>query len=310
MAATYEFTKAANEQLFEFLSSSDSGMLKRAEDAINAYTRFRVREDGIHRRWMPFLQLSNDELDRDIQEKPKKIVDKEPNSPAAVSVPLATLPINVWITAPRYQVLFSRILTPRFTKEIDELRTYYMDLRQVMSDNSIKDMLQEEDRAWFAAVNFSMGGSAGSTSPLSGVTQWQNIGGGVTRDSMQDSFKILPQSTGHLQVHTFIINNVTIHEMMKWGRDEVGGDFSQDVLKNGWSEQSFMNARMIVTIKRDLVPDNSIYLSADPKFIGKAYVLEDATMAIERKFYFLEWFSYELYGSSIGFASGLGRGDF
>ena len=302
--ANYAHDKVANETILEWFGS---GQEKRAEDAINAFTRLKVREDGVHRRIQPYLQLANDELDRDLQDKPVKYVDKEPDGPPAVSVPFATLPMNVYIKGPRYRVLFSRIQSPNFTKDVDELRTWYMDIRQVLSDNMIKDMLYEEDSKFFSAVNFCMGSAADGVSPINGVVSWKTISGGITRDSMRDSFKILPSTFAHLETHTVVINNVSIQEVMKWGRDEMGGDFSQDVMKNGWSDASFMNARWIITIKRDLVQDDSVYLFADPKFLGKAYVLEDTTMHIRKDAYMLSFFAWETIGSAIANSAAVAR---
>jgi len=306
--ATKTDSQVLNETIFQNLQTP--GMEKVAIDAINDFTRIRMREDGFYRRILPILQISNDELDRQVDtDKPVKVIDKEPDSPAAISIPFGTLPVNIYIRGPRYRVTFDRIVTPRFTKDVDELRTWVMDIRQVLSDNAIKDMLAEEDSKFLTAVNAALVGQ-GSTVPQSGVAQWQAISGGITRESLQDSFKIMPSTPFHLEVHTVLVNNVTIREVMKWGRDEMGGDFSQDLVKNGWSEQNFMNARWIITIKRDLVPDNTIFMFADPKFIGKSFMLEDTTMYIKREAYLLEFFSYQTSGGSIGNTSGLSRADF
>ena len=99
---------------------------------------------------------------------------------------------------------------------------------------------------------------------------------------------------------------------MKFGRDEMGGDFSEDIIRNGWAEANFMGARWIITIKRGaaLVPDDSIFMFADPKFIGKSYLLEDTTMYIRREAYMLEFFAYQTAGGSIGHSGGLARADF
>ena len=133
-----------NEAFFDQLATP--GMEKNALDSVNEFTRVRVREDGFYRRIVPPVQVSNDDLDRQVDtDKPVIVVDKEPGSPAAISIPFATLPINVYIRGPRYRVMFDRIVTPRFVKDIDELRTWQMDIRQVLSDNAIKDMLAEED---------------------------------------------------------------------------------------------------------------------------------------------------------------------
>ena len=308
MALTKSETQLLNDTIFEQLN--DRGMEKSAIDAINDFTRIRIREDGFARRILPPLQISNDELDRQyFTDKPVKIIDKEPNSPAAVSVPYGTLPTNFYIRGPRYQVTFDRLVTPRFTKDVEELRTWVMDIRQVLSDNAIKDMLAEEDSKFISAMNSALI-AQDSVTPTSGTVQWKSIPGGITRESMQDAFKVMPSTPFHLETATVLVNNVTIRELLKWGRDEVGGDRAQDLLVNGWSDAEFMGAKWIITIKRDIVGDNTMFMFSDPKFIGKSFLLEETTMYIRREAWMLEFFCYETIGSSFGHTGGLVRIDF
>jgi len=298
-----------NEELFSQLETP--GMEKNALDAVNEFTRVRVREDGFYRKIIPPVQVSNDDLDRQVDtDKPVIVVDKEPGSPAAISIPFATLPINVYIRGPRYRVQFDRIVTPRFVKDIDELRTWQMDIRQVLSDNAIKDMLAEEDSKFLTAVNTALGGAANAIVPTSGVAQWETVWGGISRDTVQEALKIMPKTPSHLEVNTVLINNVTIREILKWGYDEAGGSLSGDMLKSGWSEIDLMGCKWIITIKRDLVPDDSMYFFGDPRFIGKSYLLEDTTMHIKREAFMIEFFAYETLGGSIGHTGGLARADF
>ncbi len=297
-----------NEELFAQLETP--GMEKNALDAVNEFTRVRVREDGFYRKIIPPVQVSNDDLDRQVDtDKPVVVVDKEPGSPAAISIPFATLPINVYIRGPRYRVMFDRIVTPRFVKDIDELRTWQMDIRQVLSDNAIKDMLAEEDSKFLTAVNTALIG-ANQIVPTSGVIQWETVWGGISRDTIQEALKIMPKTPSHLEVNTVLINNVTIREILKWGYDEAGGDLSGDLLKSGWSEIDLMGCKWVVTIKRDLVPDDTMYFFGDPRFIGKSYLLEDTTMHIKREAFMIEFFAYETLGGSIGHTGGLARADF
>ena len=302
-------TKLTNETFLSYLETP--GMEKRALDAVVDYTRYRMREEGFYRRILPPVQVSNDDLDQQVDtDKPVKIIEREPDSPAAISIPFNTLPMNLYIRGQKYRVTFDRIVTPRFTKDVDELRTYRMDIRQILSDNAIKDMLAEEDRKFIDACNAAMGGAADSTVAQSGQIQWETIYGGITRDTLQDAFKILPRTISRLEVGTCLINNLTIRELMKFGREEMGGDFSQDVFKNGWTEQNFMNARWIISIKQDLVPTDSVFMFADPKFVGKNFILEDTTLYIDRKAYMLEFFAYETLGGAIGNTNSIARVDF
>lgn len=302
-------TKLTNETFLSYLETP--GMEKRALDAVVDYTRYRMREEGFYRRILPPVQVSNDDLDQQVDtDKPVKIIEREPDSPAAISIPFNTLPMNLYVRGQKYRVTFDRIVTPRFTKDVDELRTYRMDIRQILSDNAIKDMLAEEDRKFIEACNAAMGSSADATVTQSGLVQWETIYGGITRDTLQDAFKVLPRTISRLEVGTCLVNNLTIRELMKFGREEMGGDFSQDVFKNGWSEQNFMNARWIISIKQDLIPTDSIFMFADPKFLGKSFILEDTTLYVDRKAYMLEFFAYETLGGAIGNTNAVARVDF
>lgn len=305
---TQQEIQLLNETLFEQLDTP--GMQKQAIDAVNDFTRTKMREDGFYRRIMPPLTITNDELDRQVDtDKPVKVVDKEPDSPAAVSIPFATLPVNFYIRGPRYRVMFDRIVSPRAVKDVDELRTYVMDIRQVLSDNMIKDMLAEEDGKFMAAINAVLP-TPGAPAVGSGEVQYEEIYGGITRETLVDALKIMPRTPSHFEVETCLVNNLTIKELLKFGRDEMGGDFSQDIIKNGWAETNFLNCRWIVTIKTGLVPTDSLFMFASPKFIGKNYELEPTTMYIRREAYMLEYFAYETTGGSFGHTNGLARVDF
>lgn len=301
-------TQLLNEALFEAFATP--GMEKKAADSVNEFTRTRMREDGFFRKILPFQTITDDQLDRRLDtDKPYKIVDKEPDSPAAMSIGFGTLPLNMYIRGSRYPVSFDRVTTNRYVKDVDELRTYHMDIRQVLSDNSIKDMLAEEDGKFLVAVDACLIGPD-VTVPQSGVSQWRTLHGGITRETLQDAFKIMPQTPSHLEVNTVLINNVTIREILKFGREEVGGDKAQDLLVNGWSDTEFMRAKWIVTIKRDLVADDSMYMFAHEKFVGKAFELCPTTMYVKREAFMIEFFSYETIGGSLGHTGGLARADF
>jgi len=303
-------TKARNEAFFEKVTSDSESMRKEAQQAVNDFTRARMREDGFWRKILPPVALANDELDRQVDsDKNVKVVDKEPDSPAAASIPYGQMPMNKYIRGPRYRVMFARIVTPKFTKDVSELRNWTMDIRQVLSDNAIKDMLAEEDGKALRAVNTLLLG-ANVVIPETGVSQYRIITGGITRDTFNDALKILPQSTGHLEAATCLVNNVFVKDLQKWGRDELGGNLSEEIARNGFAERVFFGVRVIITIKRDLVGDTTMYMFAEPEFLGKFYTLEDTTMYMDKRAYMIEFFAYEEMGSSIGNVAAIARVDF
>ena len=82
--------KAVNQLFMDNMTSDDSGQVKLAQQAVNDFTRVRMREDGFWRRILPPVPIANDELDRQVDtDKNVKVVDKEPGSPAAASVPFS-----------------------------------------------------------------------------------------------------------------------------------------------------------------------------------------------------------------------------
>lgn len=310
--ATREEVAELNAAFFEAVSDGGTaGMMKRARDAVNDFTRTKMREDGFFRRVLPAIPIADNELTPSLSdESPYKIVEKEPESPAAVSRPFNAQPPAVYIKGSRYAVSFSRQMTHRFIKDVDELRSYVMDIRQVLSDNSLKDLMAFEDSILISTVNGIMLGPDVPSVWNGNVPQWRTISGGITRESWNDSRKIMPQGPSRLQPQMALLNHVTILEFEKWGRDEMGGNYAEDILKNGWASTTLSNIELVITNKRELVPDDTIFFFAEEKFLGKHFVLEETTMWLDSKAFMIEYFAYQTNGFAFGHTGGLARADF
>jgi hypothetical protein len=184
-----------------------------------------------------------------------------------------------------------------------------MDIRQVISDNSIKDMLTEKDGKFLQSVNTALIG-ADEVVPSSGVVQWKTINDGITRDSLAEGLKTMPSTPFNLEVHTCLANVITNKDLYKIARDEMGGDKAQDVMMNGWTSDQLMGKRFLFTIKKSMVPTGTIYQFSDPKYIGKHCELEAPTMYIKQEAYMLEFFTYMMAGATIAHLGGLARIDY
>lgn len=304
-------TNVMNNAFLDDVTSKDPELVKRASDTVNEFTRVKMREDGFARKILPPIPISNDQLDRQVfTDKPSKIVDMEFDVPAAISIPFATNPQARYIRGKRYTIVFNRIVTRRFNKDINELRTYHMDIRQVISDNAIKDMLAEEDAKFIFTCNAAMGGTAGTAAPATGTVQWATTPDEITRESVVESLKLMNRTPSRLECSSMLINQISIKDVLKWFRDEVGGDMAQDVLINGWTQEKILGRKITVTIKDDLVPEDSIFHFAEPTFLGKFYMLDDITMYTKTEHFMIEFFAYETLGGAIGNVAGVTRQDF
>jgi hypothetical protein len=75
--------------------------------------------------------------------------------------------------------------------------------------------------------------------------------GAISRIGWNAGKAIMPTMDGHLQPEKAIINNVTIYDLENWGRDEMGGDISEEVLRNGWTIRNLAVLEILFTIKRN-----------------------------------------------------------
>lgn len=308
---TPERTKMANAAFFDLLESGEAGV-KKANVMMADYTRLQVLEDSFFRKILPMERATDAELVPQVDtDEAVMMFEREPGTPAAVSVPFGgATPNGIQIRGHRYKLTFDRIQSVKHQKDVDQLRTYRMDIRQVLSDNTVKKVLEKEDSRFIRVVNAILGPTAGTIVPFSGVAQWQDIYGGITRETLQDMAKIMPRTPSRLEASRCLVNNLTVREIMKWGRDEMGGDKSQDLLWNGWTEQRFMNLDWMVTIKQDLVLDDNIYMFGDPRFMGQSRSLYDLTMHVKSEAYWIEWFAYESIGATIGNTNSLALATF
>lgn len=306
---TKEESEQLNQMFFDKLRSRDSSHQKEAEDIATDYIRLRLRERGFTRNLYPVIPIQPNQLTRQsTSEDPIYVGDMEAGSPAAISVAFGLLPDNHFIAANRYEIGFSRLMTPRFTKDNIQLLTYIMDIRQVVSDNSLKDLMAEEDTQLIDAVDTCMLGPD-QIMPTSGIAQWRTYPG-VSRDALWDSRKILSQTPTQADAKKMLVNQTTIFDFCKPNTIEQGPNMAEDQMKNGWTQAKYLGLELMVTLKRTLVPDGSAYYWADPAFFGKFLELQETVMHVRSDAFLLEFFAYEVIGLGIANTNSFGRADF
>lgn len=306
-------TSVTNERILGYL---DRGEMNKVAQAGSEYTRMQIREDGFAGKILPFEKATNDMLDRDLDERLRIIEELAPDSPGAKWIPLQTVPEGEYITGSRYQVPFARLITRKFQKDIDELRTYKQDLRKIISDNSIKDALAEIDGKFIATCDAIVDdvNSGTNVQRVTGKTQRINGSGGITKDNWIEAKKMLPrgneQGKFRMQNHIALMNDVTAQDWQKLDQEAIGNANVERMFNEGLFQDSAYGVKTIFTIKDDIVPDNTIYFFPAPEFLGKAYYLQDWTMFMKKEAFMIEWFSYWMGGFAIGNIAGVCRATF
>jgi len=308
--------RSRNESVIRGLTSDDPFIQKEATNGVNDYLRIRAREDGFARRIQPPIPVTPADLDRQVDTvKPVIVKDVEPDTPAAYTVPFGTVPLNHYIDAPRYRVMFDRIMSHRFTADVANLLTYDMDIRQIFNDLMLKDILAEEDRKYMVVVN-TVVGPQNDPSPITNphVAAVNALGsvtlGTLSRVTLAESMKGLPSTNRHLNPARALINNVTIWDVVALTREDIGGDLAEELFRNGFTEREIMGLMWMITIKTDLVPDDVVYQFAAPKFLGDFYTFEDVTVSTKHENFLFEMFAYEMIGATIKNEAAVARSEF
>ncbi len=295
-----------------FIEMVKAGQDKEASVSAQAFTRNRLREESFAEKIITPIDISNDELDK--AENPELLVkwnDREPDQAPAVTVPLGIVPDMYQFKGDRYPSYFTRLMSPLFSKDIDKLRSYDYDIRQILLENSTKDLASEVDRRFIAKVDSIVGTLNTDNTSLSGYALPQNvsISGGITRENVAEAFKVIQrlkvpfgpsQPDSGQSKGVMLMNNVTAMEFVKMSRSEVGGDLAQKMWLEGLPAETLLGVKPIYTLKRDLVPDNVIYLFSSEEFFGKYYRLQPLTVFMETKSFFIQFFQYMNISLSIG----------
>lgn len=309
-------TAVMNSAILDELTRENSNSVEKTAQASSEYIRLGLREDSFAMKILPPEQATDDMLDRGMQEGLSITVELEPDGPGAKFVPFQTVPDAEYIESSNFRIPFARLLTPKFQKDIDELRTTRMDIRKILTDNALKDAHTEYDRKFIELVNSIVNDCDGPGEPnhQTGKVQLMEFEGGLNRRTFAQARNMLPRGNAQgkyrLRNDLCLMNEITAGELLTFGRDEVGGDLSQTFFTDGLTIDKFLGVKCVFTIKDDLVPDGWVYFFAAPKFLGRAYYLTDWTMYMKKEAYFIEMFSYWLGGVGIGNVAGVALAKF
>lgn len=281
----------------QFVQKIEAGFEKQAAVSATSFIRDVLREEGFTRKIFTPIQLADDQLDKDeTTDKPKKVVEKEPDS-TATYVSFRGMPEARYFTGPRFAIFFGKIQSEKFTKSIFELKTYDNDIRKILSDNAVRDILGEEDRRFIERIDAIIAVTPADGSE--GTQQYDYNGwGGLTRNNLADSLKLLPAM--RIPIGCLLLNDVTAKELLKFTSEEIGHAATTDQYYKGLTSGTIFGHKALFTIKRDIVPDGMMYLFGQEDFLGKFYILQDATVYIKHEADMIEFFTYESIGIGIG----------
>lgn len=286
-----------------FVRKLEQGRVKEATEEGSAFIRTKMRQEAFVREVLPPILLADDEIDRDEDtDQPKKIVEKEPDS-VATFVPFYGTGTRTLFRGPRYAVRFGKTESARFRKSKFELMTYQNDIRKILSDNSVKDMADQEDTKFLSTVNAIL--TAAPTQVVAAT--------GFNSSAFKGGFQNLVSR--RLPIGKVLMTKNTYYEALDLPATDVGNDIASAHYRDGIEkEERLYGIPVVTTIKTDILTaqgggTHSIYMFAPENFLGNFFLLQDATLFIKQEADMIFFHSYAAPGIGIGNTAAMCRVD-
>jgi len=274
-----------------FVRKLEEGRTKEAQDEGSRFIRSKMRQDSFAREILEPVELGPDEIDRDENtDQPKKIVEKEPDS-TATFVTFKGSGQRTWFRGPRYSVKFGKVESQHFVKSKFELLTYQNDIRKILTDNSVKDMADQEDQKFKDTIQVIVDANA--------AEQKLAPAGGLTAANVVDGVKLLLKQK--IPVGRILMTKNLYYDAMKLPATSVGDQVASRHYDDGIEEeQKLFGFPVVTTIKHDIVDDNKFYIFGPENYLGNFFLLQDATLFIKQEADIIEFWSYSAPGIGIG----------
>lgn len=272
-----------------FVEKIQQGFVKEAAVSATSYVRDRLRESSFLPKIMTEQPITADQLDKDEDlDQLKKIVEIEPDS-EATWVTFKGMPEARYLKQKAGVIYFGIIVTDKVVKNIFELKTRDNDVRKILSDNHVKDILAQQDGRFIDTCRDII---------VANPAQERVFGGGLTKVNFVEAQKMLP--TLQLQNGVCLMNEATSKEILKWDTQDIGFEPVTEHYRKGLTEGTLMGGlRYLTTIKNDIVLNNEVWFFAPEDFMGKFFTLQDSTVFVKSEGLFIEFYAYKCLGIGI-----------
>lgn len=274
-----------------FVRKLDEGRVKEAQEETSAFIREKLRQEAAVREIIVPEGITEEDLDRDEHtDQPKKIIDKEPDS-VATFVQFQGTGRRTWFRGKRYAIYFGKIESQRFTKSKFELMSYTSDIRKILSDNSVKDMADQEDTKFASLIT-----------AIVALNSAQQSGGPFQSGTFKQAMQAMLNR--ELPVGKMLMTKSQYLNALDLPATTVGHDIAKRHFDEGIeASQRLWGIPVVTTIKSRIYPTNKAWLfapQAPNNFLGNFYLLQDATLYIRQEADIIEFWSYEALGLGIG----------
>lgn len=281
-----------------FIDKIDQGLTKEASAAMSAFVRQKLRESGFTRKILQPQMITSSDLDRGLDDQPRVIIEKEPDSTAAF-MSLSGRPQVRYFTGARYEVPFYKIQSPKFTKSKFELATYKTDIRHILQENSIKDIQRQEDTNFIAGLR-------AIHNETHSVEYFTPAGDRITDKVMELVAKLVDfeQKPGKI-----LMSHQLYLKMLREPATQLGDAVASRHFDTG-AMDGFYGFDIITSNKGDLLSTDGtvrgdlVAVFAPEDYLGQFFSLQEPTVYLKAEADMIEFETYESIGIGIGNVKG------
>lgn len=284
-------------------SDTPKVLLEKSASILGDIVRRRMREDSFAEAIIEFMNIGATDLTTPMESGdvlPYVVLEVEPAQFGPKTCSFDDAPDVREYSIDRAVMTFHSNITPEWTKNKFRVMNVKADIAKITEDNSLRDLGNMRDYELITLVDDLAGPTPDTASPETGLIQYNKYSGTLTRDNIVNLVRPLQRRL--IPIGTLVCNRITWNEIARWTRNEMGGDFAQDLILKGegaWQTAEIFGYKFIVTQKFDLVNDGVIYQFATPQFLGKAGVLQPPTAYIKHEYDIVKFRMEEKIGMVI-----------
>ena len=284
-----------------FIHSVMSKGQEKASSAMTDFVRVKIREGSFARKILPPKQITATDLVQNLEtDQPMRIVEMDKIS-SAYPVTFVEPAHAKYYKGTKFPVYHTKFMSEEFYKPVEEIMTYRVPIKTIVQENYLKDIQIAEDAAFMGTVNKII---ADREAAITGDAVY-SASGPFTPAILAEGLKKLV--TKEVPIGTILINETNFLDLLKSQSTAVGSQVMEDIVVNGFSYTKLLGYTFIRTLKKDIVPNNSIYMFSTPEYLGVFDILTDVKAYVEQKGSHLRFNLYETIGMAIGNVNGVAK---
>lgn len=274
-------------------SADPRGELNKVAEVTSPYIRDKIREAAFVDKILPLETITKDQLERNENEEPVRYIELEPNA-IAKTLNFRAKPDDTYLRTKRMAVPFYQISSQKVHKNEMELLTARSPVTQIVEEIMLKEMAKVKDEQFIDHVRAIIAYlvSIGEAADIGGVA-------GFGAEAISKAANRFVDA--ELALNKILINAKTFNSFIADSADsnKYGDIITEQLVKKGYIETSFMGYNYIVTNKTSLVGDNEMFGFTAPEWMGVNYVLQDPKFQIDKDMSMIEMVCWAYFGMGI-----------